>query len=336
MQVIEKCMKCGRQIPWVCFFGNSILAIFKVVVAIISGSKGLLADGLHSASDVLATAMVIISLKISHKSEDSTHPWGYGKVEYIGSLFVYTVLFFLGGYIFFDATLDIIFRRSVFPHIISLFAAMVSIVSNVILASYGFCAGKHLNSPAMMANANENKADMFSSIAVALGVLGTHAGFAFTDPLAALIVGILIIKMSVTLLIQALAGLMDRSIDKRAVDYIRRIALRQKGVSGVSYMRARKVGGKAWVELEILTDPRYSVTQANVICSEVRTAILRQAIHIKEVVISFTFDWNEAYRLIKDEPRERRFSISSLKKSLLTGFAFRRKTPAVWSKTGRR
>lgn len=325
MQVNEKCMKCKRQIPWVCFFGNLTLAIFKISVGFISGSKGLIADGLHSASDVLATVMIIISLNIASKSEDSTHPWGYGKIEYVGSFFVYTILLFLGGYIFVDAVLDIVFRRNATPHIISFFAALVSIASNILLSSYGFCAGKRLNSPAMIANANENKADMFSSIAVALGVLGAQVGFFYADQFAAIIVAAIIIKMSVTLLFEALTGLMDKSIDKRGIAQIKGIALRQKGVSGISYIRARKLGGMAWVELEILTDPRYSVTKANVICSEVRTAILRRAINIKEVVISFSSDWGKVHHLIQDKPGKKIFN-----------FTFKRRSPTTYANMGRR
>ncbi len=81
MKIHEKCMKCGRQIPWVCFFGNLCLAVFKITVGIISGSKGLVADGMHSGSDVLATVMVIISLKMAGRGENKKHPWGYGKAE---------------------------------------------------------------------------------------------------------------------------------------------------------------------------------------------------------------------------------------------------------------
>ncbi len=310
MQINEKCLKCGREIPWVCFFGNLTLSVFKVAVGFFSGSKGLVADGLHSGSDVLATVMVIFSLKIADKVDDSAHPWGYGKIEYIGSLFVYSILFLLGGYIFFDATMDIILKQYASPHIISIFAAMVSIASNVILSSYGFCAGKRLNSPATIANANENRADMLSSIAVVLGVTGARAGFAFADPLAAIAVALIILRMSSSLLLEALAGLMDRSIDKKAIDRIKVIALRQKGVSGVSQIRARKLGSKAWVEIEVLIDPRYSVTRANAICSEVRTAILRRAVHIKEVTISFSSDWKRAYDSLKDKPRKGIFGLA--------------------------
>ncbi len=296
MHVNEKCLDCGKQIPWVCFLGNLTLAVFKVSVGLLSGSKGLFADGLHSGSDVLATLMVIISLKIADRSEDSSHPWGYGKIEYVGSFFVYAILLLLGGYIFWSAAMDIILKRSEAPHLISLFAAMVSIVGNIILSSYGYCAGKRLNSPAMIANANENKADMFSSIAVVVGVLSTRAGFLHGDSLAALAVAIIILRMSLKLLIEALMELMDKSIDKRAITHIKAIALKQKGVNGISYIKARKLGGKAWVEMEILIDPRYSVAQANAICTEVRTAVMRQAAHLREVTISFNSDYNKAYR----------------------------------------
>ncbi len=325
MHVNKKCLECGKKIPWVCFVGNLTLGIFKVTVGFISGSKGLIADGIHSGSDVLATLMVIISLKISSKGADRAHPWGYGNVEYIGSLFVYTILLCIGGYIFVDAIIHIFFRTPTTPHVISLFAAMVSIASNIILSSYGFCAGKRLNSPAMIANANENRADMFSSVAVVLGIVGSIAGIGFADALAAIVVAVVIIKMSGSLLIQAFSGLMDKSIDQKSIGSIKAIALRQKGVSGINYIRTRRLGGSAWVELEIFTDPSYSVTEANAICSEVRSAIFRRAMHIREVVISFTSDWRSPYHPGKDKPRKRIFN-----------FGFKQKSQSAFSNMGSR
>lgn len=327
MQVNEKCLKCGRQIPWVCFFGNATLAVFKAVVGFLSGSRALIADGLHSASDVLATIMVIISLKISGKAEDDAHPWGYGKAEYIGSLFVYTILLFLGAYILIDSVVDIVLRRNAPPHMISLFAAMVSVAGNVIFSSYGFCAGKRLNSPAMIANANENRADMFSSVAVILGILGAHAGFIFADSVAAIVVGLIIIRMSVKLTIEALRGLMDKNINAQAIAHIRAIALKQRGVSGVDFIRARKLGGKSWIEIEIMVDPRYTVGQANEICSEVRSAILRRAVHIKEVTTSFTSDWSVVRKPARSNKEKSGRGVF--------GFPFKRKSPAVYSNAGR-
>ncbi len=307
MKIDEKCIECGGKIPWVCFVGNSVLAVFKILVGIISGSKGLIADGLHSGSDVLATVMVIISLKISEKDADRTHPWGYGKIEYVGSTLVYIILFLLGGYIFIDATRDIITQKFGPPHIISLFAALVSIAANIILSSYGFCAGTRLNSPAMIANANENKADMLSSFAVVLGITGAHMGFAFSDSLAAIVVALIILKMSGSLFLEAIEGLMDKSIDRKAIGQIRDIALNQKGVYGVSRIQTRKLGGKSWIDMEILVDHHRSVTQANVICAEVRTAILRRAIHILDVVVSFNSNRQKPYTYSEKLPGQKSF-----------------------------
>lgn len=310
MQIDEKCLACGRRIPWVCFFGNLSLAIFKIAVGLISGSKGLFADGMHSGSDVLATVMVIISLKITDKKQSRAHPWGYGKVEYVGSFLVYIILLLLGSWILIDAIGNIIHRTLEPPHLISMFAAMVSIVSNVILSSYGFCAGKRLNSPAMIANANENKADMISSMAVVVGIVGAHFGYTFADPLAAIVVALLIIRMSGTLLFEAIAGLMDKSVDKKALRRITQVALNEKGVTGVSFIKARKLGGKAWVEMEILTDPGGSVSQANAICYEVRNAILRKAFQIKDVVISFSADPRKSYNFVRTKFKNRIFKFT--------------------------
>lgn len=310
MQINEKCLACGRQIPWVCFFGNLALATFKIMVGLISGSKGLFADGMHSGSDVLATVMVIISLKVTDRKRDRTHPWGYGKSEYIGSFLVYIILLLLGGWILIDAAENIMHGTSEPPHLISMFAAMVSIVTNVILSSYGFCAGKRLNSPAMIANANENKADMISSMAVVVGIAGAHFGYMFADPLAAIVVALLIIRMSATLLIEAIAGLMDRSVDKKALQRITQVALNEKGVTGVSLIKGRKLGGKAWIEIELLIDPGYSVSQANAICYEVRVAILRKALHIEDVSISFFADPKKSYNVTRMKLKNRIFNFT--------------------------
>ena len=89
------------MVPWVCFLGNTTLALFKIFVGIISGSRGLIADGMHSASDVIATIMVLISLSIAGKEDDDTHPWGHGKIEFAGALMVYAILLILSIFLFY-------------------------------------------------------------------------------------------------------------------------------------------------------------------------------------------------------------------------------------------
>ena len=150
-----------------------------------TGSKGLVADGMHSASDVLATVMVIISLGIARRKADDSHPWGHGKVEFAGALLVYCILFILAVFLLQDAVWAIAEGTTRPPELVSAVAACASILANYILSGYGFCAGRQLNSPAMVANAQENRADLLSSVAVVFGIVGANLGFVMLDAVAA-------------------------------------------------------------------------------------------------------------------------------------------------------
>lgn len=284
----DKCLRCGKIVPWVCFFGNITLAGFKIFVGIISGSKGLVADGLHSASDIIATVMVLISLAIAGKKDDKTHPWGHGKVEFAGALIVYAILLVLSIYLFQDALRSIIGGRLKPPHPISLVAAAVSIIANFILSGYGFCAGRQLNSPAMIANANENRADMISSVAVVIGIIGANMGFLFSDALAAIIVSLIIFKMALTLGLHAFRDLLDVSLPTEKNRLLESTALQYQEVKNINFLSSRRIGQLVWVDMEIVVDSQKTVKESYAVTREVRLALMRRFKHIKDVSVSFT------------------------------------------------
>jgi cation diffusion facilitator family transporter len=305
----DRCITCGKRVPWVCFLGNTTLAVFKVFVGLLSGSKGLVADGMHSASDVIATIMVIISLKVAGKEDDKTHPWGHGKIEFVGALAVYSILFAFSIYLFQDAVKSIIQGTVKPPHLVSFVAAAVSIVANFILSGYGFCAGKQLNSPAMVANANENKADMLSSVAVIIGIVGANMGFIFLDALAAVMVSLIIFKTALTLGIQAFRHLMDVSLPKDKIALIESVAMKYKGVKGVHFIKTRRVGQFVWVDIEIFVSARANVKQAHLIAREVRLALFRRFKQIKDVSVAFT---------CKESAGKKRIALPFIKRRLKT------------------
>ncbi|MBU1924268.1 MAG: cation diffusion facilitator family transporter [Candidatus Omnitrophica bacterium] len=300
-----KCVKCGKFVPWVCFFGNSTLALFKLSVGFVSGSKGLIADGMHSASDVLATAMVLISLRIADRKDDHTHPWGHGKIEFAGAVMVYSVLLALSIFLFQDALRGIIEGTVKPPHLVSFVAAFVSIVANFILSGYGFCAGKQLNSPAMIANANENKADMLSSVAVVIGIVGANMGFIFLDALAAIVVALIIFKTALTLGLQALRNILDISLPSGKIELIKDIAVQYQGVKGVKFVRTRRVGQSVWIDMEIFIDAKKTVQEGYVIAREIRLALMRKFKHVKEVSVAFTCRENVVYKNRSKGPMEK-------------------------------
>lgn len=284
----DKCVTCGKMVPWVCFCGNLTLALFKTFVGVISGSKGLVADGMHSGSDVIATIMVLVSLSIAARDDDGSHPWGHGKIEFIGALMVYSILLTLSVFLFYDAMKSIIEGSLTTPHIVSFVAAAVSIIANFILSGYGFCAGKQLNSPAMIANANENKADMLSSVAVICGIIGANMGFLFLDAVAAILVALIIFKTALTLGFEAFRHLLDVSLPEEKIDLISNAVTQYARVEGVNFIKTRRVGQSVWVDMEIFIDARLNITEAHAIAREVRLGLIRKFKHIKDATVGFT------------------------------------------------
>ena len=286
--VEEKCVKCGRVVPVMVVVGNATLSLFQIIIGIMTGSKGLLADGIHSGTDVLTSVMVIITVGLSRRKSDDKHPWGRGKAEFLGAVFAYALLLYISIMILIDATRAMFSKNIHPPHGAAFFCAVVAILANYILSSYGLCVGKKLNSPAMIANANENRSDMIASIAVSIGILLANLGFPILDPIAALIVGLMIGRMAITLGSSALKNLIDESLPAEKKALLERVALQYKEVKGINYLHTRRVGQQAWVDMEIIIDPKRSIKEGHAIAREVRAALFRRFPQIKEVTITFT------------------------------------------------
>ena len=269
----------------VCFFSNLTLAIFKMSVGWLTGSKGLFADGIHSLSDVIATSGVIVSLKISDKGDDARYPYGRGKIEFISCIFVYFVLFLVAILILVTATKHIITGNLKTPNIISAFSALVSVIANIMLFRLGLCAGRAINSPAIIANANENKADMLSSTAVILGIIGCHLGFKYADAIAAILVGLIILWTALTLGWKAIGALIDTSLPADKLKLINNSILKIVDVRKVNYIKTRRLGKHYWVDVEIQLSPELSMREGDAVAEAVKERVMKMSHRVKDVVV---------------------------------------------------
>ena len=247
----DRCIRCGKRVPWIALWGNLALAVFKMLVGIVGNSAALIADGLHSFSDVVGTSVIISTIKISKRPSDQDHPYGYGKAEFLGSTFVYVVLLFLSSAIFIGGLLVILEGNIEKPHLLTLYGGVVSLLYNVYMYMFGQCAGNKNNSPAILANSFENRADAISSAAVIAGIAAAMFIDPICDPIAAMIVGVAIFVNCMIQLNEALAGLMDKAMPYESVQRIRHVAMAQNGVAGVSFVKTRQTGHKYWVDLGI-------------------------------------------------------------------------------------
>lgn len=237
---------------------NIFLLIFKFTAGIIGNSTAMIADAVHSLSDFLTDVIVLIFVKISNKPQDKDHDYGHGKYETLATAFIGIALLGVGAMICYngiDKIVSVLCGNSLkSPGWIALAAALLSIAMKEWAFRFTESVGKKVNSQAVVANAWHHRSDALSSIGTALGIGGAIIlGDKWTvlDPIAALIVSIFIIKMSVKLLKQALDELLEKSLPDEVEAEIVKIAEKEKNVSEVHHIKTRRIGNNIAIEMHI-------------------------------------------------------------------------------------
>ncbi len=276
---------CGRNYGWISFFSNLFNAAFKIGVGVIAGSHALVADGFHSLSDALTAIVTIFTLKLSQRPSDKGHPYGHGKVEFIAASVFSMMLLALAVIIMVKSIRSIVVGNLSAPNFLAIGPAVVSIMVNIAISNYGLCVGRELNSPVITANAKENRADAFSSIASLVGIVGALAGFPILDPVAAIVVSLLIGRMGWEILREAGTGLMDGSIEKGRRARMRNLVGAVPGVRNVAFLRTRSIGQKIWADLGIEVSPRLTLFEADRIAQEVQNCLMRNYPEMQEAVV---------------------------------------------------
>jgi len=281
-----ECIQCGQTSPKWSVFGNTLAAVFKVVVGTLTGSKGLVADGVHSAADAMSSLFIVIALKVADRPHDDKHPYGYGKIEYISTLCASTFLFVGAASIFFDAIKTFKLGVHEIPGDAAMLATIISLGFSYLMYISNQCAGTQLCSPAMLADANESRADSITSVAVLLGLIGAKLGFSNADTVAALIVSLFIFNMSIEMFLQGINGLIDMSVDPDIMEGIVAASLNVEGVAGVRSIKTRQMGQKNWIDIEIAVSQNISVLEVHGITENVREAVMQDVDGISGISIA--------------------------------------------------
>ena len=281
------CEKCARSVGKVNIVGNILMILIKGYMGVVGGSKGLIADAVHSCADLLATIVMIIGLHISGREKDEAYPYGYGKAEYIVAVIIYLFLFVIGTYILFDGAKAILEGRRVTPCLSAAWGAIFSIAINELMFRQTICAGSQINSPSMTAKAWESRSDVLSSVAVLIGILGAKMGFHFMDPLAAIIVGVVILRVCVEQVKTAITNLMDGAPEED-MDEIREALGRVANVSSIEEINSREVGQELELEIRLGVSENITVSQGETIKHEIKQAI-REVIDRKLRIVIMLF-----------------------------------------------
>jgi cation diffusion facilitator family transporter len=281
----ERCIECGKKVEWIVLSINAGLFIIKGAFAIISHSRSLLADTFESLANLIITVIVLISLKIAERKTDKRFPYGYGKVEFLASGIVNMLLMFASiVFIFISFKEMIMVGAEKPPRLIAVVAAVLSIMANQVAFGYGRCAGEKLESPAILTNAWANRADVATSLAVIVAVGGTNLGFSKLDHIVAILIAFLIIKVTIDGIKKAIKGLMDFSLYTEEIK-IRNLITSIEGVSHIGNIKARPVGRKIWIDMEISIPGEWVLSKGLETVQKIRNILLRKMENISEVSV---------------------------------------------------
>lgn len=282
----KDCYWCAKHVGGINLWANIGLLIVKLAGGIFGRSQALIADSVHSLSDVIIAILVIVGLKVSSSPPDDDHHWGHGNIEFVVSAIIGMLLVCTAITIVIVSVISIIRGNMYDPGITAVWAAAISIIANEIMFRHSLCAGKQMDSPVMIANAWENRSDVWSSLAVLIGVFGARIGFVILDPIAAIIVGVLIAKNGLDTLTLGVKGITDRSFDDKAMlSQIRKLALKENGIVEVGRLRARKTGQKVWIDLEAIFKPELKVAEVKKTINSVRKNVVDTFERIGDVVV---------------------------------------------------
>ena len=217
--------KGGKKAAIVAVIANCFLTILNISVGFICGSSALISEGAHTFSDIITTIVAYIGFYYSQKPADSEHPIGYGRVEALSGLFIVLFLSLISWEIIEKAVKQIFFNQTLtVPDIHVAIMAVVGIFVNFVVSSYIIRMGKQINSPAIVADGQHQRTDVFSSIAVLVGAIVSNMGYPILDPIVAKIIGLLIFWLAVKLFIINFNYLIGKVPSESFIDEIKDIA----------------------------------------------------------------------------------------------------------------
>jgi len=267
----------ASRCTWVSVAVNIALTIVQIVVGVFAKSQGLIADGIHTLSDLVADFVVLFASHHSKKDADEDHPYGHQRFETAASLVLGALLMAVGAGMLWSAANKLEDPSTVQTvHVVALWVACGALVAKELLFRYMLATAKRVKSSMLVANAWHARSDAASSLVVGIGIVGNLAGYPILDPIAALIVGFIVAKMGWGFGWDALHDLMDRAVDEEDVQAIRRTLLDTPGVHGVHDLRTRKMGDMIVVDAHLEVDATISVESGHDIAVEARQRVLQR------------------------------------------------------------
>ena len=269
----------ARKIKSITYLGmavNIALSVIKIAIGLFAASLSLVADGIHSLSDVATDVAVLLGLRLGSKEPDQSHPYGHGRAETFSAGLVALILIIVGGVMIYYATVAIARDKMTTPCLGVLVAAVISIAAKEWLYKATQKVAIQSHSPALYANAWHHRSDALSSVAVVAGYVSLRFGFGHGDQVAAIAVGLMIIWVGVKVIGDALRELAEAAVDPDTIEHIKNIINSDSSIRHWHKLRTRTVGREVFLDLHILVDPELKITAAHEIAERLEKTLDEQ------------------------------------------------------------
>ncbi len=279
--------KEGRKVTLLGFFANAFLILLKLLTGIFGGSQALIADAIHSISDLFTDAVVLLGIKMGRKPPDKEHHFGHARIETLASAIVGLALIVTAVYLGIESALNIYRNTEYHPTGVALIGAGMSIAVKEALYRYTVIIGRRIKSQLIVANAWHHRSDALSSVAVLLGVAGTliNPSWHILDAYAALIVSFFIVKVGLDILRKTLREFTDTAPRPEIMEKLMQLSRAVEGVMDAHDLRVRTSGGFYQAEIHIVVDGQLTVIEGHRIAKTVERSLAEEMAELDRVIV---------------------------------------------------
>lgn len=294
---IKKSHQAIITATWVGIFVNIFLTIIKAIGGILSGSRALIADALHSASDIVGSIVVLFAVRIASKPPDKEHPYGHGKAENIASIIIALLLILVGVEIIISSGKVFFGEIPTAPGKLALIVLIISILIKEVLFYYKHYLGKKYSSPALISEAWHHRSDSLSSLAalagVGLALVGDHFNVTwliYGDAIAGIIVSIIVIKVGYELARDASNIMLEQVLDDETIEKYKITVLSVSGVEGIDELLARTHGQYIIIDIKIVVNADITVLAGHDIAAAVKRQLMNEHAEVEDVLVHINPD----------------------------------------------
>ncbi len=264
---------------------NLFLSLIKFIGGIFGNSMALVADAIHSLSDLITDAVVYFSHGVGQLPPDKNHPYGHGRAETIGTTVVGLLIIITGLGVAYEAWETMTQSADKTPGWLAATIAILSVIINEGLYHYTYKVGEASKSPSLIANAWHHRTDAISSIAALIGILGAWNGIAIMDPLAGGLVGLMVCKVGYDFTREGFRDLMDTALSEEHTKKVLSLINEIPEVIHFHDLRSRTIGGEILIDVHILVDPEMTVTEGHGVAEEVRRNVIKAFDNVQDVLV---------------------------------------------------